>query len=95
MVNLTAERVEKEITSAINEVKRRLKISATVDRDVCPGDIGGITSQILLTLIGRISNNLGVTVPNNCYIFHDKATERQLSIKEAAQKLLKAAKNGN
>lgn len=92
-MNLTSERVEKEITTAINEVKQRLKISATINVDVCPGDITGMTSQILITVIGRIANSLGVSVPNNCYIFHDK-NSGQLSIKQAAQKLIKAATNG-
>jgi hypothetical protein len=90
---LTTERVEKEITAAINEVKRRLKISATINVNVCPGNVTGLTSQILVTLIGRIGNNLSVTVPNGCYIFHDKHLG-QLSIKQAAQKLIKAVTNG-
>lgn len=93
MENLTSDRVEKEITKAVNEIKGRLKIKATIDGDSCPGDIVGITSQILVTVIGRIANNLGVTLPNNVYIFHDK-NSGQLSIKQATQKFIKSATNG-
>jgi hypothetical protein len=91
---LTNEQVEKAITKVINEVKRKLKITASVDRDVCPGNINGLTSQILVTLIGRIGNDLGVSVPNGCYIFKDRDSDEQLSVKQAAQKLIKAVKNG-
>ena len=86
--------VEAEIIKTILEIKSSLKIEATIDNDSCPGSIG-ISSQILITVMGRISNTLGVIIPDDCYIFHDKKTKKQLSIKEAAQKLVKVAKYGN
>jgi hypothetical protein len=91
---LTDEQVENAITGVINEVKRKLKIKAAIDRDVCPGNINGLTSQILVTLIGRIANALGVNVPNGCYIFKDGDSGEQLSVKQAAKKLIKAVTNG-
>jgi hypothetical protein len=92
MVNLAIETVEKEITNAIKDVNQRFKIGSTVDGDVCPGD--SIASQILVTIMGRIGSKLGASIPNNVYIFYDKKSHKQLSIKEAAQKLLNAVTNG-
>lgn len=94
MVNINYEIVEQEITSVISEISNKLKIEVTIGIDSCPGSIG-IKSQILITIMGRLENTLGISIPHNCYIFHDKKTKRQLSIKEAAQKLIKEAKDGN
>lgn len=85
--------VENELLKSIKEVKDLLKIDATISSDVCPGSIG-ITSQVLITIMGRIGNKLGVAIPNNCYIFYDKKSRRQLSIKEATHKLIKVVKDG-
>ena len=92
MENLKNPKVEKVIVDAIKEVKDMLKLDVSIDGDVCPGDIG-ISSQVLITVMGRVSNILGVSIPDNCYIFHDNETQ-QLSIKEAAQKLINVAKDG-
>ena len=91
MVTLNVSLVEDKITKAIVETKGMLKIDGVVTSDYCPGIL--IPSQVLVTLMRRIGNTLGVTIPDNCYIFHDKKTHRQLSIIEAAQKLIKEAKN--
>ncbi|HMK16851.1 MAG TPA: hypothetical protein VK492_01520 [Chitinophagaceae bacterium] len=93
MVNLELTRVEKEITKAIDETTNMLKIDAAVNEDYCPGIL--IPSQVLVTLMARIGRSLGVMIPDSCYIFHDKKNHQQLSIKEAAKKLIKEAKNGN
>ncbi|MCB0518498.1 MAG: hypothetical protein H6577_09970 [Lewinellaceae bacterium] len=86
--------VENEIMNSLKEVKDLLKINAPISSDVCPGSIGGITSHILVNIIGRIGNKLGVSIPNNCYPFYDKSSRKQLSIKEATKKLVKVLKDG-
>ena len=91
MVSLNVTSVEDKITKAIVETKNMLKIDGAVNSDYCPGVL--IPSQVLVTIMRRIGNALGVTIPDNCYIFHDKKTHKQLSIIEAAQKLIKEAKN--
>jgi hypothetical protein len=93
MVSLDHTIVEDKIAKAIDETKNMLKINAVVNSDYCPGIL--IPSQVLITLMGRIGRALGVMIPDNCYIFHDKKTHKQLSIREAAQKLIKVAKNEN
>ena len=94
MATLDPKLVEKEIAKLIIEINNTIKIDAVVDEDCSPGSIG-ISSQILITAMGRIGRTLGVTIPDNCYIFHDKKTQKQLTIKEAAQKLIKVAIHGN
>lgn len=93
MVSLSTALVEQKIVDAIEEVKTMLNLDAKIDKDSSPGGLG-IASQILLTNIGRIAKALGVIVPNSCYIFFDKKNNAQLTIKEAAQKLIKEAKYG-
>ncbi|MCU7549824.1 hypothetical protein OCK74_11900 [Chitinophagaceae bacterium LB-8] len=84
--------VEAKIIKAVDEIKNKLKIDAVVvNIEFCPGKF--ISSQILVTLMGRIADSLEVNIPENCYIFHDKKTLKQLTIKEAAQKLIKEAQN--
>ncbi len=94
MVTLDIETVEKEIIALVNDLNENLKIGAAVDQNCCPGT-AGFASQILLNVIFELEERLGVVIPNNQYIFHDKATHKQLSITEAAKKLIKVAKNGN
>lgn len=93
MVEISHELVEKEIINVIKEINNQINIKEVVDADFCPGTF--IPSQVLLTQIGRIGKMLNVVIPDNCYIFHDKTTSRQLSVKEAVQKLIKEAKYGN
>lgn len=93
MTGLTISAVEAEIANTIESIKSALKIDVVIDGECCPGSI--IKSQILITVMARIGKKLGVIIPNNCYIFHDKKGQKQLTIKEAAQKLIKVAKNGD
>ena len=93
MAHLSNNQIETEITNAVVEVAKKLKIQADITSGSCPGDV--IRSHILLTLMGRLQSTLGVTIPNNVYIFYDKKNHRQLTIKEAAQKLIKSVQNGN
>ncbi len=90
MVSNDHNSVEEIIVKAIGNVNKILKIDAIVNGESCPGTL--IASQILITVMGRIGKELNVVIPDNCYIFHDKKTQAQLTIKEAAIKLIKEAK---
>ncbi len=81
--------VEAEIISAVEEINEHLKIGAKIDSGSCPGNIGGMSSQILLTIMSRLEDTLGIEIPPNIYIFHHK--DEQLSIQQAAEKLIKYA----
>ena len=90
---LDIKNVENELLSSIEEIKKKFKLDLNITTDVCPGTVG-IQSQILVTVMGRIARKLDINIPDNCYIFHDRNPRRQLSIREAAQKLIKVVKNG-
>lgn len=94
MREITNVEVEDKIIEALNVVCKTLMIDVSIDGDSCPGKIFGVTSQILVTVMGRLETLLDVIIPNNIYIFHDKKSNTQLSVKEAANKLLKTAKHG-
>jgi len=93
MSTLVHKTVEAEIIKALEDVKSKLKISANINADCCPGIIG-ISSQILLNIMIDLEETLGVSIPNNIYIFHDPKTHKQLSVTEATQKLLKIVNHG-
>ncbi len=93
MVTLTQQTVEAEIVNAVEDLNKNLKIGATVNATCSPGNVG-FASQVLLTIMSTLEINLGVTIPHNVYIFHDKSTNKQLTIKEAAKKLIKLAEYG-
>jgi hypothetical protein len=94
MITLNQELVENELIKAIDEVNAAFKLGAVINRDSCPDTIG-IRSPVLITIMARVSVILEATIPDNCYIFHDKVSHSQLTIKEAAFKFIKLAKNGN
>jgi hypothetical protein len=89
---LTSSVVEQELTEAIEEVKQMLGIGAMIDGTVCPGNIG-IASQVLLDVMVRVAIKLNVTIPDEIYIFHDKKTKNQLTIREASQKFINSIAN--
>lgn len=91
MAEINLSSVEQAIVEIVDEIKRKLGLDTVIDIDCIPGNL--IRSQVLLTAMGRIGSALGVTIPNNRYIFHD-TKKRQLTIKEAAQKLLNVTENG-
>ena len=93
MKTLSIANVENELMDSIKEVKEMFNLSDPINGDVCPGNIG-IASQVLIDIMVRIGIKLGITISDNAYIFHDKDSKRQLSIREAAQKLINVAKNG-
>jgi hypothetical protein len=92
METLQAELVETEVLNVIREFCMTLKIDIPIDVEFCPGNF--IKSQVLLTAISTIQDALGVTIPNDCYVFSNK-DNKQLSIKETAQKILTVAKYEN
>lgn len=94
MIELTQTQVEDELLKIVEEVNGRLKIGGDVNVGCRPGNIG-FSSQVLVDIMIQVEGILGVNIPNNAYIFYDKSSHKQLSIKEAAKKLLKVAKNGN
>ncbi|WP_396157733.1 hypothetical protein [Flavobacterium sp.] len=93
MVALSQKIVEEEILKVINDTKKLLKIDGEIDGNSCPGNISGISSLILVDVISELSSKLKVEIPYDCYIFHDKKTKKQLSIIDAAKKLIKEGKD--
>ncbi|WP_156308890.1 hypothetical protein [Sphingobacterium endophyticum] len=83
--------LEKEIIEIIQEVCDHQEVEEVVNGDFYPGNF--IMSQVLVSIFTQIEIKTGITIPNNCYIFHDSKTKRQLNIKEAATKLLALSKN--
>lgn len=91
MVKIEHSVVENEIIKTVKGLSSLLMIDENIDADSCPGSIG-FSSQVLITIMGRLEDTLNVFIPDNIYIFHDKVTHKQLTIKEAADKLIKLAK---
>jgi len=85
--------VEAEIIKAVTDLNVNLKIGAEISTTCCPGN-SGFASQVLLDLMVSLELALGVTIPLKEYIFFDKASHKQLTIKAAAEKLIKIAKDG-
>jgi len=94
MKKLTNEEVEEKIIEVVATLCKDLVVDITIDGDICPGNIPYMTSHILVTVMGRVESLLDVKIPDNVYIFYDKKNNKQLSVKEAADKLLKTAKYG-
>ena len=90
-MQLAIAQVENEIKLIIDEINSNLGLKAEINNSTCPHDVG-ITSQVLVSVMGILENKLDVTIPHNKYIFHDKKTNKHLSIKEASIKLMKIAK---
>jgi acyl carrier protein len=93
MITIDQAVVEDEIIKIVEDLNTNLKIGATVNKHCAPGR-SGFASQILVDMMADLEDALGVTIPSNQYIFFDKTNHRQLTIKEAAQKLIKVATYG-
>lgn len=91
MLKITATEAEQKIIEVVKKVASDMQVGMNVDADCIPGNL--IASYALVTAISRIADAINAIVPDNCYIFHERKTKRQLSIKEAALKLIKAGKN--
>lgn len=87
MTNLSIEAVEMEIVKVVQEAATHMGVAIDVNASCAPG-ISGISSQVLVTVMCRLEGILDITIPDNCYIFHDRTSLRQLTIREASEKLL-------
>tara|TARA_B100002049_G_scaffold110078_1_gene81225 strand:- start:6476 stop:6763 length:288 start_codon:yes stop_codon:yes gene_type:complete len=94
MVDVSQELVEEKITEVIKEIADTLEIEIAINTKSCPGLLPGITSQVLVTVMGRLEKKLDVIIPDECYIFYDSKEKKQLDIKESAEKLIKNAHYG-
>lgn len=93
METLELEKIEEEIITIVKKVCEQQSINEEVNGEFCPGKF--IMSQVLVSIIPEIEIKTGMTIPVECYIFHDSnKSKEQLSIKNAAKKLLKIVRNG-
>lgn len=83
--------LEKEVISIIQDVCKHQEIEEEVTANFVPGNY--IMSQVLVSIFPQIEIKTGITIPIDCYIFHDGKAKKQLNIKEAVSKLLKLIKN--
>lgn len=91
MIKIDHNVVEEEIIKVIKDLNSKLNIEAEINSACVPGAVG-FSSQVLITVMGLLEEKLGILIPNECYIFHDKVSLRKLTIEEAASKLIKIAK---
>lgn len=84
--------IESQIKEIIEEINAETELNASITVNSCPYNIG-ISSQILVSVMGLLENKLEIEIPANCYIFYDKTSNRQLSIKESALKLFTIINN--
>jgi acyl carrier protein len=85
--------VEFEMTKIVQEITSVLQLETDINSDTCPNKVG-ISSQILVSATTRLEEALKVSIPAECYIFHDKKSKKHLTIREASQKLIKIVNNG-
>lgn len=92
MEEFEIEKIEQEIIAIVKKVCEQQDIKEEVNGNFFPGRF--IMSQVLVSIIPEIEVKTGLTIPIDCYIFHDSnKNKEQLSIKNAVKKLLKVAKN--
>ena len=94
MIDVSQELVEEKIIEVIKEIADTLEMEVSIDTKSCPGLMPGITSQVLVTVMGRLEKRLDVIIPDECYVFYDKKEKKQLNIKKSAEKLIKNAHYG-
>jgi hypothetical protein len=96
MVNLKQQVVEDAIIREIENLKglSNIPVETEITKEIKPGIIG-IRSQILVDIMGKLEEVLDVVIPNNCYIFRERKGITELSIAEAAVKLIKNATHAN
>lgn len=95
MIDISQEVVEEKIIEIISEIANTLEMDISIDSNSCPGLMPGITSQVLVTVMGRLEKKLDVIIPNDCFVFYDKKEKKQLDINKSAEKLIKNAHYGN
>lgn len=91
METLELEKIEQEIITIVKKVCDQQNINEEVNSEFCPGRF--IMSQVLVSIIPEIEIKTGLTIPVECYIFHDNKSKEQLSIRNAVKKLLKVVKH--
>jgi hypothetical protein len=93
MVDIECQVIEEVILQELNTLKGMSSVDteATIDKDCKPGVIG-FRSQVLVSIMGQLEELLEIVIPNNCYIFRDTDGVRELTVKEASEKLKKIAK---
>lgn len=86
--------VENAILEELEKVKGLSSVDdeAEINIDCKPGAIG-IRSQVLVSIMVNLEEALNVVIPDSCYIFRDTDGMRELTIREAAEKLIKIAKD--
>jgi hypothetical protein len=90
MEALQLEKLEQELISIIQDVCKHQEIEETISGNFVPGNY--IMSQVLVSIFPQIEITTGITIPIDCYIFHDSKTKKQLNIKDAVSKLLNLSK---
>ena len=85
------EKIEQEVIDIIKKVCEQQGINEEVESDFCPGHF--IMSQVLVSIIPEIEAKTGLTIPMECYIFHNSKSKEKLTIKNSVKKLLKAVKH--
>lgn len=93
MIDISHELVEEKLIEEIKEISSVLEIDISINTNVCPGVVPGITSQVLVSVMGRLEKKLDIIIPDDHYIFFDHKTKKQLDIKQSAEKLIKIAKH--
>lgn len=94
MIDITQELAEEKIIEVINEIAKTLEVEISLDSNSCPGLLPGMTSQVLVTVMGRLEKKLDIVIPDDCYIFFNKKDMKQMNIKNSAEKLIKTAHYG-
>lgn len=94
MVNIDSQIVQQAILREIEKLKglSSLDDEAEINVECKPGVIG-VRSQVLVYITGALEESLNIIIPNNCYLFRDGDGIRELTIREAAEKLIKFSKN--
>lgn len=92
MVSIDQHIVEEAIIHEIESLKGLSNISTETEitKECKPGIIG-VRSQILVDIMGKLEELLDIVIPNNCYIFRERDGVTELSISQAAEKLIKIA----
>jgi hypothetical protein len=91
MAILEAEQIENEIVKIVQRICAQQKIVEEITPESCPGKL--LMSQVLVSITPEIEARVGVSIPVECYIFHDNNKNKEkLSIKKAVNKLLKVSK---
>jgi len=92
MIDIDQQTVESVIIHEIENLKgfSNIPTETEITKESKPGVIG-VRSQILVDIMGKLEELLSVVIPNNCYIFRERDGITELSIAQAAEKLIKIA----